>query len=444
MPYTPEVDGPDLLGWWIRQPSRRGRQRTRRPAAGNPHGIRFAFYGRMSTKEFQDRLSSARWQRNFAEELINGRGVIVAEFFDAGCSRRLPWPQRPQAARLLASLADPDRGFDAIVVGEFERAFYGDQFRALAPLFTLYGVELWLPELHGPVDAGNELHLSLLALLGVHSQREIQRSRFRAKAAMRAQVIEQGRHLGGRPPYGYRLVDAGPHPNRAHAKWGRQAQRLQPDPATAPHVQWMFAQRLAGRSVAGIARDLNARRVPCPSRADPDRNPHRSGAGWTLRTVAPILANPRYTGRQVWNRQPSDRGPLDTADDLLGRSDARRWSTLQQWVISREVAHPPLVSEQDFVAAQQTSAVLTPADGNTDRYLLNGMVTCQVCGRILRLALGEQPRRLPVPPRHQKSHPRRRRSPAQRLHPRSQSHQPARGLARPAAVQPPRHRRRAS
>ncbi|MEU3457469.1 hypothetical protein ABZ671_28270 [Micromonospora sp. NPDC006766] len=69
---------------------------------------------------------------------------------------------------MLAALADPDRGFDAIVVGEFERAFYGDQFCQLAPLLKIYGVELWLPELNGPVDATNELHLSLLALLGVH------------------------------------------------------------------------------------------------------------------------------------------------------------------------------------------------------------------------------------------------------------------------------------
>src|SRR6266849_5859597 len=47
-------------------------------------------------------------------------------------------------------------------------------------------------------------------------------------------------------------------------------------------------------------------RGPCPSAADPGRNPHRTGAGWTLRTVAAILANPRYTGRQVWNRQRTD------------------------------------------------------------------------------------------------------------------------------------------
>ncbi|WBB80269.1 hypothetical protein O7606_02505 [Micromonospora sp. WMMD882] len=131
--------------------------------------------------KFQDRLSSARWQRDFAEDVIDGRDVIVAEFFDVGESRQVPWPRRPQAARLLATLADPGRGFDAVVVGEFERAFYGNQFRDLAPLFNLYSVQLWLSELNGPVDASNEFHLSLLTLLGVHSKREVQRSRFRAK-----------------------------------------------------------------------------------------------------------------------------------------------------------------------------------------------------------------------------------------------------------------------
>jgi len=31
------------------------------------------------------------------------------------------------------------------------------------------------------------------------------------------------------------------------------------------------------------------------------RNRHRGGQAWNLRFVAVILANPRYTGRQVWN-----------------------------------------------------------------------------------------------------------------------------------------------
>ena len=94
---------------------------------------------------------------------------------------------------------------------------------------------------------------------------------------MATQTCEQGRYLGGRPPYGYRLADAGPHPNKAHAAWGRRAHRLAPDPDTAPVVKWMFAQRLAGHSAARITRALNDAGISCPSAADPKRNPHRTG-----------------------------------------------------------------------------------------------------------------------------------------------------------------------
>jgi len=74
--------------------------------------LRFAFYGRTSTKDHQDRQTSYLWQRENAGELVADRGLVVAEYFDVGCTRRLPWSQRPQARELLAALADPDRAFD--------------------------------------------------------------------------------------------------------------------------------------------------------------------------------------------------------------------------------------------------------------------------------------------------------------------------------------------
>jgi site-specific DNA recombinase len=249
----------------------------------------------------------------------------VAEFFDTGESRTLPWARRPQAAALVAQLADPDRGWDAIVTGEYERAFYASQYASMAPLFEHYGVGLWMPEVGGRVDWHAEDHEQTMLALGLSSKREITRTRIRVRTAMAAQTREEGRYLGGRPPYGYRLADAGPHPNKAHAAWGRRAHRLEPDPVTAPVVRWMFAQRLAGHSAARITRALNDAGIPCPPAAEPRRNPHRSGARWTLRTVAAILANPLYPGRQVWNRQRTDFDLVDPANTGLGHRQVQRW-----------------------------------------------------------------------------------------------------------------------
>ncbi|MDN5748627.1 MAG: recombinase family protein [Pseudonocardia sp.] len=334
-------------------------------------GLRFAFYGRTSTTEFQGPVTSRAWQREMAASVISGHGAITREFFDVGCSRRVPWVRRPQAAALLEQAQGPSRGFDAVVVGEFERAFADRQFHEVAALLAAQGVAVWLPETSGPVDLTDPDHRVLMQVLAAQSQREVVRSRHRTLAAMTAQTVEQGRFLGGRPPYGYRLVDAGAHPNRAHAAWGRRQQRLDPDPVTARHVRWIFAERLAGRSVAGIARELNERGVACPSAADPGRNRHRSGQAWNLRSVAVILANPRYTGREVWRR------------NQCATPGGGRRVLPAEWAISASLAHPALVTEADFVAVQQIRAARVTDDGVIRRYLLAGLIRCGLCGRLL-------------------------------------------------------------
>ena len=363
-------------------------ERTGRRGAAEPGGgtLRFVFYGRVSTEDYQDPVTSRARQRDQAATLVAGHGRIVAEFFDTGQSRTLAWARRPQAAALVAALADPDRGWDAIVIGEYERAFYGGQYASMAPLFEHYGIQLWTPEVGGRIDFHAEDHEQTMLALGFQSKKEIVRTRIRVPTAMAAQTREQGRYLGGRPPYGYRLADAGPHPNKAHAGWGRRAHRLEPDRATAPVVKWMFAERLAGHSVARITRALNDAGIPCPSAADPTRNPHRSGAGWTLATVAAILANPRYTGRQVWNRQRTDADLVDPANTGLGHRPVQRWNLPAGWVISARPAHPAIVSEADYITAQQIGAPRGPAGPAVRRYLLAGLLRCGVCGRRLESA----------------------------------------------------------
>ncbi len=130
----------------------------------------------------------------------------------------------------------------------------------MALLFDHCGVQLWTPEVGGRVDFGAEDHEQAMLALGFQSKREIVRTRIRVRTAMAAQTCEQGRYLGGRPPYGYRLAHAGPHPDKAHAAWGRRAHRLGPDLVTAPVVAWVFGQRLAGHSVARITRALTTPR----------------------------------------------------------------------------------------------------------------------------------------------------------------------------------------
>jgi site-specific DNA recombinase len=122
--------------------------------------------------------------------------------------------------------------------------------------------------------------------------------------------------------------------------------------------------------------------VPCPSAADPGRNTHRTGAGWTLGTVTTILENPRYTGRQVWNRQRTD---TELADPQVRAEvePARRMGHLPP------ARAPALVSEDDFVAAQDINASRGPVPQDEPvlrRYLLAGLLACGLCGRRMESA----------------------------------------------------------
>jgi site-specific DNA recombinase len=97
-----------LLGWVEKSV----RHRTSSLAAKGraPGRLRFVFYGRVSTEDWQDPVTSRARQREQAEALVRGHGVIVGEFFDVGESRAVAWARRPQSAALVTQLADPGRG----------------------------------------------------------------------------------------------------------------------------------------------------------------------------------------------------------------------------------------------------------------------------------------------------------------------------------------------
>ncbi|MGW4562138.1 recombinase family protein [Streptomyces sp. NPDC004561] len=135
----------------------------------------------------------------------------------------------------------------------------------------------------GPIDPDNEAHDLVMSVFGGMSKGERNRIKIRVRTAMGSQAQLQGRYLGGRPPYGYRIADAGPHPNPSKAAAGQRIHKLEPDPAAAPVVERIFRLYVDGMSYSAIAAQLTREGIPAPPPTTPPairtaRRPHGNRA----------------------------------------------------------------------------------------------------------------------------------------------------------------------
>ncbi len=149
-----------------------------------------------------------------------------------------------------------------------------------------------------------------MTLFGGMSKGERNRIRTRVRTAMRVQA-QDGPYLGGRPPYGYHLADAGttPQPREGPRRPTTPPPRTRPRHRTgrATHLRRLRHRRRLRPARPALTDDG----ILSPSAHDPERNRHRAGSGgvWAKSAVKAILQNPRYTGYQSLGQATPRRGP---------------------------------------------------------------------------------------------------------------------------------------
>ena len=269
--------------------------------------IRFALTPAPRPTTLQDPADSLRWQTDTAARLVAPHGEIFATYHDIDKSRSLPWERRPEASRILHDLKNPNRGGTPWSLLSRNGPSRARSSRASCSSSPTTACRCGCPSWAAPVDINNDGHYMALSNYGTMSRAERNRTRLRVANAVRAHA-QAGRWLGGRPPYGYRIADHGPHPNPSKAASGARLHQLEPDPEAAPVVRRIFAMYLAGAGYKHIATVLTSEGVPCPSahdRAEPaparSRLGHVGGAEHPGQSPLPRLPRlgPHQEGRRA-------------------------------------------------------------------------------------------------------------------------------------------------
>jgi hypothetical protein len=192
--------------------------------------------------------------------------------------------------------------------------------------------------------------------------------------------LERGLSAGGRT-FGYRSV---PLAADAGGKRG-QAARVEVNPTEAAIVRRVFQEYAAGRSMKTIAHRLNTDRVAFPAK-DTRRGPAR--LGWAVSTIHVMLRNRKYIGDWTWNRTRFLKEP-ETGRRRPVERPAHEW--VKQDRPDLVIIEPELWAavQHRFTQVRETfGAHAGPPRGGAralySRYLLTGLLRCDMCGARMR------------------------------------------------------------
>lgn len=256
---------------------------------------------------------------------------------------------RPGYLRLLAEA----NRYDAILIDDLSR-LSRDSVEAQHAVRRLKFAGVRVIGVSDGLDTGRKGHKAEIGLRGLMGELYLDDLRDKTHRGLTGRALA-GASAGGLP-YGYTVTATG---QRA----------IREDQAVV--VRRIYADYLAGQSARSIAIALNRERVPSPR-----------GSTWAVSAIhgdakrgIGILANPIYSGRQVWNRSQWIKHP-DT-----GRR-TRRERPEAEWIITD---HPELaiVDGKVWQAVQDAIKRRGHASGNrgrAPRSLLSGLLRCGECG----------------------------------------------------------------
>lgn len=190
------------------------------------------------------------------------------------------------------------------------------------------------------------------------------------------EMVKDGKFVGGKAPYGYKLVLSGEISNH-----GRALHKLVIVPEQADNVRKIFSYAVnQGMGFQKIAKTLNEENIPAPILAE-----------WKSGTVRSILTNPIYMGYIAYNRRKNSHSSsthLDRKEWTYSRERNPEITIVSQdiWERAQEIRE---ARKKRINASKQATNELYMEQYNVPfstrgRLALTGLVYCGYCGKKLK------------------------------------------------------------
>ena len=303
-----------------------------------------ALYARVSSDRQDVDLSVAAQLRALRDYAKKNGYLVAREYIDEAESGRIA--DRPQFRKMLDDANGANAPFKEILVWKFSR-FTRKREHAVAfkSMLRRKGVRVVSITEHADDTPTGKLMEAIIESVDEFYSENLAQEVTRG---MR-ESASRGFWVAASQPFGYRKVYV--------QDGAKKRPRLELDPPADGVVRRIFDMVLKGSTLMDVTKTLNEEGVTTSK-----------GSKWLITSVHKILENEAYTGTLVWGLTGKDGSPP----------------------VRVENAFPAIVTHQEFQRVKRLLKSRSPKTVHPRRaaspYLLSGLATCAICGKMLTAA----------------------------------------------------------
>lgn len=271
-------------------------------------------------------------------------------------------------------LADArEKQFDVLLTYMSDRIGRQEEYSFYVATLNQLGIEVWTIR-DGQLKTQEHVDRLLNYIRFWQNEGESKKTGMRVRDTQR-EMVKEGRFVGGKAPFGYRLVPSGRVSNH-----GRLLKKLEIVEEEAEIVRRIYHLAVyQGMGYEKIANTLNAEGIRAIT-----------SAKWKPGTVGGILKNPIYMGYYAIHRR--------AGNGSLARVDRKEWIYSENQLLELVIIPQPLWEKAQRIREARKNKICKAREQSARQYeeqyhvpfstrgklVLNGLVYCGYCGKLLK------------------------------------------------------------